>query len=95
MRPYDIDTLPPYEDIMATVPVRRVLTALLRPTQELVRIDRLIALSYGKPREGPDPYPHVVDVGKELWIHNGHHAWLLALLAREKYIDVRVTGCST
>lgn len=90
MRPYDIEDIPSYEWIMTNRPVVSVPVYVLRPTQELVRIDRLLAIARGEPREGPDPYPHTVFVDGLYWIHNGNTAYAAAVVRGDTQMLVRV-----
>lgn len=94
MRPYDVDSIRPYERIMTEVPTTLVDVSALFPTQDKVRIDRLIALARGYQAEGPDLYPHVVAHNGRLWIHNGHHRWLCALLRGDTTLEVRIEETS-
>jgi hypothetical protein len=71
--------------------VTRVPIGSLRPTQPMLNLDRLLGIHRGGPAEGPDPYPHVVACAGGLWVHNGHHRWMLAMLRGDETIDVRVT----
>lgn len=87
--PYDTDRLLPLDAVLA-IPPRAVDTATLRPTQPYLVIARLLALRAGEPNEDPDPYPHAVALPDGLWLHNGHHRWVLALLAGQPTIDVRI-----
>jgi len=75
---------------MVECPVVAVRTADLVPTQEHVVIARLLALDAGGPCEGPDPYPHIVAWCGRLYVHNGHHRWLRALLRGRRWLLVRV-----
>jgi hypothetical protein len=88
-RPYDEAAILPYDIVMANRPPITVDPATLHPTQRFAVIDRLVALNAGHPAEGPDPYPHVVDYDGTLYIHNGHHRWLLALM-RDEPATVRI-----
>ena len=58
-RPYDVDTIPPYETL-AHYPELAIPTRLIRPTQSKLIIERLLALHRGEPAEGPDPCVHLV-----------------------------------
>lgn len=87
--PYDPDRLLAYEQVLA-IPPRTVATDRLRPTQPFLVIERLLQLRDGAPQEGPDPYVHAVELGEQLYVHNGHHRWALALLSGQRTIDARI-----
>ena len=89
-RPYDLDAMPTYEHIHATVPPTLVPPAALGPTQPMLDLARLLAIHHGQPPEGPDPYPHVAAYNSGLWVHNGHHRWVVALLGGDPTIAVRI-----
>jgi hypothetical protein len=88
--PYDVNSIPPYEEMM-TFPAVSIPTASIHPTQPVLMIDRILALHRGEPTEGPDPCPHVVNVGGRFYVHNGHHRWIVALLRGDMMMDVRVS----
>jgi hypothetical protein len=89
LKPYSEEGLLPYEEVMKTIPGVVVNPKNLIPTQDFVVINRILMILDGKPIEGPDPYPHVVDYMGSLYIHNGHHRWLIALVSG-KELKVRI-----
>lgn len=86
VRPYDEEQLLPYETVHATIPARQVDPRVLRATQPVVVIDRLLT---GDTREGPDPCLHVVEFDGDLWVHDGHHRWARAWLRGDPTVAVR------
>lgn len=90
LRPYYEDNIPSYEWIHANRPVVSVPTHMLRPTQEKVVIDRLLAIARGEPREGPDKCPHVIFHEGEFWIHNGNTAWTVSTILKQPNMNVRI-----
>jgi hypothetical protein len=80
VRPYDSEKLLPYEVVREAIPVTMLDPAEMHPTQDVVRIDRLLAIWAGGPAEGPDDAIHAVDVEGMVYVHNGHHRWLRDLL---------------
>ena len=74
----------------ANIPARPVNVATLQPTQDCVVIERLAHLLDGGEPETGDPHPHVVAHDGALYVHDGHHRYVLALVAREPTIDARV-----
>lgn len=51
----------------------------LRPTQSHVVIERVRELLCGAEPETGDRYPHVVDFDGSLWVHDGHHRYVIEL----------------
>jgi hypothetical protein len=90
VRPYCEDALLPYEQVMVECPPVVVDPRTLVTTQKHLVIGRLLALAAGEHAEGPDPYPHVVDYEGRLYVHNGHHRWLLDVLAGCPSMSVRI-----
>lgn len=88
-RPYNDNHIPTYEQ-MSKQPLVWVATRQLRPTQQMLRLDRLLALLDGEPAEGPDPHPHIIELEGELWIHNGHTRWVTAMIQRRSQMLVRL-----
>lgn len=93
MTPYDIETLPTYEHIHATVVPVLVDPASLHPTQPVLVIEHLLRLAAGGRPEGPDDCAHVVEYRGRRYVHNGHHRWMLALL-RGELLWCRVVSAS-
>jgi hypothetical protein len=79
-RPYPEELLLPYEEVMLVCTPIAVNPRALIPTQEFAVIDRLLAINAGKDTEGPDIYAHLVKFEERLYIHNGHHRWLIDLI---------------
>lgn len=71
------------------VPAAYVPTISLIPTQEGVSLERIIhVLNGGEPETG-DLARAVMHEGR-LYLHDGHHRWLVALMRGEPVFPVRV-----
>lgn len=79
-----------HPDGWADVKPRPVLITDLTPTQPAVTIDRLLHLQEGGEPETGDPYPHVVDHEGRLYVHDGHHRYVIALIRGEASFPARV-----
>lgn len=69
-----------------------VKVADLTPTQPDVSIDRLVHHHHGGEPETGDPYPHVVMHRGRLYVHDGHHRYVLALLRGDATVFARVVA---
>lgn len=85
-RPYSDDTV---TVDWATIPIKLLAPDALTPTQECVRLDRLVAIIRGGTPEGGDDALHIVEHDGEWLIHDGHTRWLAALIDYE-YLPCRV-----
>ena len=79
-RPYSEDALIPYEEVMMVCTPIAVNPREVIPTQEFAVIERLVDMHEGKEAEGPDIYPHLVKFEDRLYVHDGHHRWLIDLI---------------
>jgi hypothetical protein len=92
--PYRTDALAALhdEDRWQDVPTVSVATADLIPTQSHVVIDRLTHLLDGGEPETGDPYPHVIAHKGRLYVHDGHHRYVLALASKQAEMKVRLVN---
>ena len=89
--PYETDLLESlhpdgWKDVRPTL----VLTEYLLPTQTHVVIKRLRELVDGAEPETGDLYPHVVNFKGDLYVHDGHHRYVLAVAKGSKFLMARV-----
>jgi hypothetical protein len=70
--------------------IRNVSLGELIPSQPFLVIDRFTAIALGGAREGGDPLPYSVEFRGQLYLHNGHHHWALAVARGARRIYTRV-----
>lgn len=85
--------MPPSDWLL--IPVITVTVYDLTPTQDILFIDRIIALAEGGKRLSDDPYGHVIAFNGQLYILNGHHYWAMHWLYGITDIKVRVKQIDT
>lgn len=91
MYPYSTDLLEGlHPDGWAAVEPSAVPLDELKPTQSHVVIDRLQALLAGNEPETGDPYAHVVLHDRRLYVHDGHHRYVIALARGRRTLLARV-----
>ena len=89
--PYRTDSIAElHPDGWAEIPSTLVAVVDLAPTQHGVSISRLLHhIAGGEPETG-DPYPHVVSHGGNLYVHDGHHRYVIAVIRQTKLLRVRL-----
>lgn len=89
--PYATDAIARlHPDGWQNIPLRSILVADLTPTQPDVSIARLRHLLDGGDPETGDRAPHVIAHSGRLWVHDGHHRYVLALARGQRWLSCRV-----
>lgn len=84
-----------HPDGWANIAPQSVWVSELIPTQDCVVIDRLQHLLDGGEPETGDPYAHVVAHDGRLFVHDGHHRYILALVKGRSTMLSRVVAAES
>lgn len=88
--PYSTEALEELD--WSTIAPQDVLLADLTPTQADVSIARMIHHMHGGEPEAGDHHMHVVSHGDYLYVHDGHHRWLLGRCKASVNVDIDDLG---